>query len=72
MNSFMFDVFERVSEGAFGLIKTRHRSTLGQAEVEAAAKLVLGPELFKECEDKYKKCLQRYKKCIERERELKE
>ena len=48
-------------------MKTKHRSTLGEAEIEAAGKLLLGNEIFKECEDKYKKALMRYKKSIEAE-----
>lgn len=69
MNSFMFDMFDQISENAFQFVKTRHRSTLGANEIEAAAKLVLGHEIFKECEEKYKKCLQRYKKCVEAEQQ---
>ena len=67
MNSFMYDMFDRISEHGFQFAKTRHRSTLGANEIEAAAKLILGQEIFKECEEKYKKCMQRYKKCIEAE-----
>ena len=69
MNSFMFDMFERVNERAFSLIKQKHRSTLGESEIEAAAKLILCNDIFKECEDKYKKALLRYKKCLEAEHE---
>ncbi|CAL5979460.1 Histone_H2B [Hexamita inflata] len=72
MNSFMFDMFERMSERAFLMVKTRKRSTLGESEIEAAAKLILGQDIFKECDDKYKKALLRYKKCVEAEQQMHE
>ena len=67
MNSFMFDMYERIGDKAFQLVKNKKRSTVGEAQIEAAAKLVLGQEIFKDCEDKYKKAIARYRKAIESE-----
>ncbi|KAH0571464.1 Histone H2B [Spironucleus salmonicida] len=67
LNSFTFDMFEKITSTSFQMIKIKQRSTLGAAQVEAACKLILGDELYKEVQDKYKKAMLKYEKSISAE-----
>lgn len=60
VNSFMTDMFEKISNEAFHLCKLKHRTTLSESEIDKAAKLVLPEELYREASEKYQKALKKY------------
>jgi len=60
MNSFVSDIFERISEEASHLSKVNRRRTISSREIESAVKLIMGGELAKHATSEGRKALETY------------
>lgn len=60
MNSFVYDLFERISGEASNLSSTNKRSTISSREIQTATKLVLPGELAKHAVSEASKAISKY------------